>query len=510
MFDEINEENVDHIPVRGTRTLQDIYSICYLAVIDPANVEEAMDLDVWRLAMQEELEMIDKNSTWELTEKPVDRKTIGVKWIFKTKLNNDGSISKQKARLVVKGYAQSAGIDYKDTFALVARLDTIRLLIAITAQNGWFLYQLDVKSAFLNGFLEEETYVDQPEGFVIEGKEDHVYRLKKALYGLKQAPRAWYNRLDDHLIKLGFEKSETEVTLYIKQSGSDFIILSVYVDDLLILGNCKKLIEEFKTDMKNTFEMNDLGLLTYFLGLEIYQTSAGIMVSQKKFALDVLLEFSMDKCKAVKTPLVVGQKFQREDGSSNVDGSIFRSIIGSLLYLSASRQDIMFAVSLMSRFMQNPSEIHMKAVKRILRFIKGTADYGIVYANTNSVKPSGYSDSDWAESDEGMKSTTSYCFSIGSGVISWCSKKQLVVAQSTAEAKYVAASKGANQAIWLRKVLSDLKMPPTEPTMLFMDNKAAIAIVKNSVLHDKTKHFKIKLHVIQHYEEKKMIQVEYC
>lgn len=193
--------------------------------------------------MQEELVMIDKNQTWELVERPEHRKVIGVKWVFRTKLNADGSINKHKARLVVKGYAQIFGVDFFDTFAPVARQDTIRMLLAIAAQKGWKICQLDVKSAFLNGFLEEEIYVEQPEGFLVKGHEDKVYLLKKALYGLKQAPRAWYNRIDEYLSKLGFVKSLSESTLYIKGDQANFIVISLYVDDLLVTGSNVELIQ---------------------------------------------------------------------------------------------------------------------------------------------------------------------------------------------------------------------------------------------------------------------------
>ena len=207
-----------------------------------------------------------------------------MKWVYRTKLNANGSINKYKARLVVKGYAQIFGVDYSDTFAPVARLDTIRLLLAIAAQKGWKVFQLDVKSAFLNGVLPEEVYVDQPEGFVKQGEEDKVYLLKKALYGLKQAPRAWYSRIDDHLLSLGFIKSLSEVTLYIKHKSNDFLIVSLYVDDLLVTGNNEGLVEEFKQEMMQVFEMTDLGLMTYFLGMEIKQSQNEVFICQKKYA----------------------------------------------------------------------------------------------------------------------------------------------------------------------------------------------------------------------------------
>lgn len=216
------EDTQDDPPVKGTKLLSDIYQRCNIAVCEPASFEKAKKDQRWMVAMQEELSMIEKNQTWKLVQKPHDRNVIGVKWIFRTKLNPDGSVNKHKARLVVKGYAQIFGVDYSDTFAPMARLDTIRLLLAIAAQKGWQVFQMDVKLAFLNGFLQEEIYVEQPEGFVIKQQEDKVYLLKKALYGLKQAPRVWYNRIDDYLLCLGFRKSLSESTLILSILAQKF------------------------------------------------------------------------------------------------------------------------------------------------------------------------------------------------------------------------------------------------------------------------------------------------
>jgi hypothetical protein len=218
--------------------------------------------------MKEELFMIKRNKTWELIDRPQNRKVIGVKWVYRTKLNVNGSINTQKARLVVKGYAQILGVDYSYTFALIARLDTIRLLLAFAAQKNWKVYQLDVKSAFLNGFLQEEIYVEKPEGYVKEGEEDKVYLLKKTLYRLKQAPRAWYSRIDEHL-HLGFVKSFSESTLYVKHNEANILIISLYVDDLLMTGNNTNLVEKFKQETMEVFEMTDLGLMTFFLGWKL-------------------------------------------------------------------------------------------------------------------------------------------------------------------------------------------------------------------------------------------------
>jgi hypothetical protein len=369
----------DDPPIRGTRLLSDIYQRCNIAVCEPACCEEALKDPKWKNAMKEEMSMIQKNKTWELVDKPEDRHIIGVKWVFRTKLNADCSINKYKARLVVKGYAQIFGVDYSDTFAPVSRLDTIRLVLAIAAQKGWKVFQLDVKSAFLNGDLQEEIYVEQPEGFVVQGGEDKVYLLKKALYGLKQAPRAWYSKINDHLLSIGFVKSLSESTLYVKLKGKNSLIISLYVDDLLVTGNDTRLIEEFKQEMMQAFEMTDLGLMTFFLGIEIKQNENDVFIYQKKYAKEILKKFQMEECKTVSTPMNQKEKLSKEDGFDKVDEGYYRSLIGCLMYLTATRPDILFAVSILSRFMHCASEMHLKAAKRILRYIKGTIDYGVKF-----------------------------------------------------------------------------------------------------------------------------------
>lgn len=449
--------------------------------------------------------MIEKNQTWELVPRPRDRNVIGVKWVFRTKFNPDGSINKHKARLVVKGYSQIFGIDYLDTFAPVARHDTIRLLLAIIAQKGWQVFHMDIKSTFLNGFLQEEIYVEQLEGFVIKGQEDKVYLLKKALYGLKQAPRVWYNIINDHLLHLGFQKCLSEATLYAKHVGVDILIIFLYVGDLLMTRSNLTLIEEFKQEMKDVFEMTDLGLMTYFLGMEITQKKNEIFICLKKYAKEIFKKFQ--QCKTMNTPMNQKEKFIKDDGADKVDEVHFRSLIGCLMYLTTTRPDILFPVSLLSRFMHCASELHLKAAKRVVRYIKGTINYGVKYCKVQDFKLSGFSGSDWAGSLDDMKSTSGYCFNMGSSVFSWCSKKQEVVAQSTAEAEFVAA---VNQAIWLRNVLADLGLKQDEGTKVSIDNQAAISISHNPVFHGKTKHFNIKLFYLREVQENGDVSLVYC
>ncbi|XP_071916242.1 uncharacterized mitochondrial protein AtMg00810-like [Coffea arabica] len=332
------------------------------------------------------------------------------------------------------------------------------MLLALAAQKGWLIHQLDVKSAFLNGYLEEEIFVEQPKGFAVQEKENKVYHLKKALYGLKQAPRSWYSRIDAHLMNLGFEKSLSEFTLYIKKVDGEIVVISLYVDDLLVTGSSKELIDKFKKEMEDVFEMTDIGMMSFFLGMEIQQKQNEVFLCQQKYAKEVLKNFNMEGCKSTATPMNQKEKFCKEDGAEKVDEEPYRSLIGCLMYLTTTRPDIMQAVSLLSRYMHCASEIHFQAAKRILRYVKDTVDYGIRFSQVKDFNFHGFSDSDWARCADDMRSTSGYCFTFGSGIFSWCSKKQDVIAQSTAEAEYVAAAAAVNQSLWIRKLMTNLHM----------------------------------------------------
>lgn len=319
------------------RSLADIYESCSFAlfVSDPMSFEEAAKQEEWQRAMKNEISAIEKNETWVLCDLPQEKNAIGLKWIFKTKYNADGTIQKHKARLVAKGYAQQQGVDFQETFAPVARFETVRTLLALAAQLKWPVYHLDIKSAFLNGELYEDVYVTQPEGFIVNGQEDKVYKLKKALYGLKQAPRAWYSKIDSFLRENSFERSENEPTLYIKQrSMHESIIICLYVDDILYMGSSPSLVQDFKSCMMKRFDMIDLGLMHYFLGLEVKQHADGVFISQKKYVADLLQRFNMFNCKVAATPMNMNEKLRQEDGTEKANAKFFRSLVGGLIYLS--------------------------------------------------------------------------------------------------------------------------------------------------------------------------------
>lgn len=498
---------------RKFRPLMDVYEACQfaLAVSDPLTYEEASEKEEWRKAMTEELLSIEKNKTWELVDLPEGKKAIGLRWVFKKKLNADGSLQKHKARLVAKGYAQQQGIDFEETFSPVARFETVRTVLALAAQLQWPVYQLDVKSAFLNGDLKEEVFVTQPEGFIRQGYEAKVYRLIKALYGLKQASRAWYTKIDNYFQQNNYRRSDdSEPTLYVKNEGTDFIIVSVYVDDIIYTSSSKKLLDEFKQHMESKFEMSDLGLLHYFLGIEVQQSIDGIFISQRKYAKDLLSRFGMLNSKPADTPMNFNEKLQQDDGAEMADAKKFRSLVGGLNYLTHTRPDIAYSVSLISRFMQQPSRNHFGAAKRVLRYIAGTMEYGIMYSKVPDLRLCGFTDSDWASSLDDRKSVSASVFTLGSGVITWSSKKQPMTALSSTEAEYVAATSAACQAIWLRRLLAEVNQEQEGATEIFCDNVAAISMSKNPAFHSRTKHIDIRHHFIRDLVAEGKITLEYC
>jgi hypothetical protein len=434
---------------------------------------------------------------------------IGVKWVYKTKYNADGKVEKHKERLVAKGFKQQHGIDYNETFAPVARLDTIRMVLSIATQNNWKVYQMDVKSTFLNDILEEEVYIKQPPGYEVLGEEHKVYKLKKALYGLKQAPRAWYSRIDSYFVNNGFSKCANEPTLYVKVNDEgEILIVCLYVDDLIFTGNMS--INSFKEAMEREFDMTDLGLMKYFLGIEVTQNEQGIFICQSKYANDVLKRFKMENVNPTPTPVALGLKLSKNDESPSVDANLFKRLVGSLMYLTATRPDIMYGVSLISRFMEKPKESHWKDGKRVLRYIAGTKRFGILYASSDNYKLIGYTNSDWGGNMDDRKITLGYIFHLGSGAISWASQKQPIVALSSAEAEYVAATSAACQVVWMRRVLSDLRHPQEEPTKIYIDNNSAIALSKNHVFHKRSKHIDTRYHFIRELVNNGDIYLEFC
>ncbi|GMH24089.1 hypothetical protein Nepgr_025932 [Nepenthes gracilis] len=389
MLGDVNEGMSLH-----RRILNQLAYTCYVSHIEPKKVEEALLDECWTNAMHEKLNQFVRNDIWTLVPRPTNTNVIGTKWIFKNKIDESGNITRNKARLVAQGYTQVEGIDYDETFAPVALLEFIRIILSVACTMGFKLYQMDVKSVFLNGFIQEEVYVEQPKGFVNPTFSDHVYKLKKALYGLKQAPRAWYERLTSYLNDHGFIRGSVDKTLFVQMTDKCMLVAQVYVDDIVFGATVDSRAHSFAKCMASEFEMSMIGELTYFLGLQIPQLPHDTFISQAKYAMDLVKRFNLDNSKHTRSPMSTSSKLDRDPAGKSVDPSLYRSMIGSLLYLTASRPDIAFSVGVCARYQSNPKESHLSAIKRIIQYINGTSAFGILFSNDSNFALAGYSDAD--------------------------------------------------------------------------------------------------------------------
>jgi hypothetical protein len=398
-------------------------------------------------------------------------------------------------------------VDFDEAFAPVARLESVRLLLAHAANEGWVVHQMDVKSVFLNGELLEEVYVQQPPGFVLKGHEGKVLRLVKALYGLRQAPRAWYAKLDGALLQLGFRRSSSEHAVYFRGAGARRLVVGVYVDDLVITGADQEDIDAFKKEMKSMFQMSDLGLLHYYLGLEVNQSVSGISIGQKAYAAKILEDAGLAGCNPYCIPMEPRLKLSKSSSAPSVDPTAYRSIVGSLRYLVNTRPDLAFSVGYISRFMENPTTEHLGAVRKVLRYIAGTLDYGCLYTREKGGQLDGFSDSDHAGDVDTRKSTSGTLFFLGRNAITWQSQKQKVVALSSCEAEYIAGTSAACQGIWLMRLLSELKGKKESTVRIHIDNQSAIQLSKNPVFHERSKHIDTRYHFIRDCVEEGRVDV---
>ena len=413
-------------------------------------------------------------------------------------MDEDGIVTRNKARLVAKGYSQQEGIDYDETYAPVARLEAIRMFLAFAAHSNFKVYQMDVKSAFLNGELEEEVYVEQPPGFENQDCLDFMYFLFKALYGLKQAPRTWYDTLSLFLLENGFTRGVIDKTLFHKMHNNDLILVQVYVDDIIFGSTNDNLCKRFAKLMQSKYEMSMMGELAFFLGLQVHQKIDGIFVCQSKYIRDLLKKYHMEDSAPAKTPMPTAVKLDQDKSGKNVDITAYRGMIGSLLYLTAGRPDIMFATCLCARFQSDPKELHLIVVKIIFRYLTGTPNLGIWYPKDTGFDLIGYTDSDYAECKIDHKSTSGSCQFLVRRLVSWYSKKQHSVSTSTTEAKYIDAGSCCAQILWMKNQLQDYGLALTKIPIL-CDNTSAIAIANNPVQHTRTKHIDIRYHFLREH-----------
>ena len=517
--EEVRFRRVDNVvgeaavPGLADRLLDDgAHTLLLMSAEEPGTFAAAERDGAWRRAMLEEMKSIEDNRTWELVDPPAGCRPIGLKWVYKVKRDERGAIVKHKARLVARGFVQREGVDFEEVFAPVARMESVRLLLALAAAKDWQVHHLDVKSAFLNGDLAEVVFVKQPPGFVQAGQEQKVLRLRKALYGLRQAPRAWNAKLDATMTELGFTRCASEHALYTRRRGKEHLIVGVYVDDLIITGARASDIARFKEEMASQFKMSDLGSLSYYLGIEVRQGADSIKLGQRAYALKLLERAGMVGCKPVATPMEERVKLSKQSTAEKVDATLYRSIVGGLRWLTHTRPDIAFAVGYVSRFMEDPREDHWAAVKRLLRYVQGSAEMGLIFPKRGGLRLSvfseapprtgeaelvAYSDADMAGDVDGRRSTSGVLVFLGTAPVAWQSLKQKMVALSTCEAEYVAAATAACQVVWLRRLLSELTGSKAQAPALKMDNQPAIALAKNPVLHDRSKHIDVKFHFLR-------------
>ncbi|KAM1246265.1 hypothetical protein ACFX2J_042353 [Malus domestica] len=465
--------------------------------IEPTSYKSASKSPEWQAAMQEEIDALHAQKTWSLVPLPSGKNLVGCKWVYRIKTHFDGSIARYKARLVAKGYNQEEGIDYSETFSPVVKPTTVRLILALAAQFHWPLRQLDVKNAFMLGELNEEVYMTQPPGFQSAVyPSQYVCKLNKSLYGLKQAPRAWNEKFTSFLPGLGFKSSFADPSLFVKHNAAGTVVLLLYVDDIILTGSSSILIDDVIVELTKEFEMKDLGQLNYFLGLQVTYHSGGLFVSQSKYIKDLLNKVDLQDSKPCPTPCLPYHRLLKDDGDPYHSPEHYRSIVGALQYVTFTRPDIAFSVNQCCQFMHSPMTSHVVAVKRILRYLSGTLDYGLSF-KPGKLHLQAYSDADWAGDPNDRRSTSGHIVYFGSSPISWASKKQHTVSRSSTEAEYRALAIATAELAWIRQLLCDLHVSVFTAPVIYCDNISAIALSSNPVFHSRVKHIEIDYHFVR-------------
>jgi hypothetical protein len=514
-----NESNEDEVPIprlpsagmtlRDRRFLKTPKRLVEMMIIEsdePRNFAEAVTSDEasrWRTAMNEEMASLEENSTWELHNLPEGRKAISNRWVYRKKRNVVGEVTRFKARLVVRGFSQREGIDYTETFSPVARFDTIRAVLSIAADEKLELSQFDVKTAFLHGFIDEEIYMEQPEGY--NDGSQRVCKLLRSLYGLKQSPRCWNKRFKDVLMNLEFQESTADPCLYFRITGNDKIILVLYVDDGIVAATNRQSINIFLDKLKEEFQIT-VDTLGCFLNVQIERSIDGtIHITQKRYIEDV---FRMDSANPVSTPIEKCEPLGITEESTSTSAP-YREAVSCLMYLAvATRPDIAFAVAYVSRFLEKPKERHWSAVKRIFKYLRGTSALGIRYDALGNAQLEAYSDSDFASDPDTRRSVSGIVFKYSGGAIVWASRRQQSVSLSTTEAEYVAASEAAKDVVWLTRLFNEIAPFDATP-VLQVDNASAIKLAKNPIFHKRSKHIDVRAHFVRELVEEGKLIIEH-
>ncbi|GJZ44908.1 ribonuclease H-like domain-containing protein [Tanacetum coccineum] len=462
----------------------------------PKSYNHAFQDPHWYRAMLDEYNALIKNNTWILVPRPSDANIVRSLWLFRHKYNADGTLNRYKARLVANGSTQLTGIDVDETFSPVVKPATIRTVLSLALSRHWPVHQLDVKNAFLHGSLSETVYMQQPPGFRDSQHPDHVCLLQRSLYGLKQAPRAWFQRFAAYAARVGFIHSRCDTSLFIYRRGSDTAYLLLYVDDIILTASSTAFLQSIIATLHAEFSMTDLGPLNYFLGISVTRNTSGMFLSQQKYASELLERAGMLTCNPCRTPVDTDSKLSA-DGDPVSDPTLYRSLAGALQYLTFTRPDISYAVQQVCLYMHDPREPHFSALKRILRYIRGTMPYGLQLFSSTTSSLVAYSDADWAGCPTTRRSTSGYCVFLGNNLLSWSSKRQVTLSRSSAEAEYRGVANAVAETCWLRNLLRELHTPLSTATLVYCDNVSAVYLSSNPVQHQRTKHIEIDIHFVR-------------
>ncbi|KAL1192817.1 Retrovirus-related Pol polyprotein from transposon TNT 1-94 [Cardamine amara subsp. amara] len=477
-----------------------VYILAITSAHEPQHYNEAILDENWRLAIKSEVNSLEDLGTWTIEDLPEGKKALGCKWVFRLKFNSDGTLERHKARLVVLGNHQTEGVDYDETFAPVCKMTTVRAFLQYAVNKNWVIHQMDVHNAFLHGDLDEEVYMKLPPGFRTENK-NKVCRLRKSLYGLKQAPRCWFEKLGSALREFGFEQNVSDYSLFTYEKGGDRLHVLVYVDDLIVSGNSLEVVTTFKNYLSECFHMKDLGVLRYFLGIEVARGPDGIYLCQRKYALDIIAETGLLGVKPVTFPLEqnhkLGEVAEDKDVEPLSDPLPYRRLVGRLIYLSTTRPEMSYVIHTLSQFMKTLKLPHWEAALRAVRFLKHNPGQGILLRANTELTLSAWCDSDYATCPSSRKSLTGWFIQLGGSPLSWRTKKHDRVSKSSCEAEYRAMGDTVCEILWLRELLKAFGIDCSAPTPLHCDSLSAIHLAANPVFHERTKHIEKECHFIR-------------
>lgn len=502
------------VPLR-TRAFPTKYRDYFMLVdVESITYKEAIthkDQQKWKTAMNAEMDALRQQEVWNLEPLPAGRVPISAKWVYKIKRTSEGSIERYKARLVARGFTQRKGIDYEETFAPVSKMTSLRTFLSIAAFEGFSVHQMDVNSAYLNGLIDVDIYMTQPEGYVSEKFPNHVCKLRKGLYGLKQAGRIWHDAINTYLISIGFTPSMADPCIYYHKSGTDRVYLCLYVDDIAVAGRIHTL-NALKKEVAGKFSIRDLGQADFITGIQIRCSGKGISITQSTYVQRILSDLGYQNARTASIPIS-----KREldglsiDQTETIDPTTYRNLVGHLTYaMTGMRPDIAFAISTLGRFSSQPTKQHHNLTRTTLCYLARTINTEIIYKRGGeSLRLEGYVDSSYGSDKLDRRSVTGYVFLLNGSPISWASKRQSTIALSTTEAEYYAAVHASREAVWLRRLLEDLGYPQSEPTILHEDSQGCIAMTKNPVFHARTKHIDIQCHWIREKVKDREVELKY-